>query len=387
MSVLPEALSDPWPAGAPGGAEALVAQISECLTTGVARHVLLLHLARLPATQAQPAHLRLARAALAPLARLSRATLFHLADETLVVMWRGDGAAALQRTMQSLSALLVEDSPTVASVADLAELAALPQDGPALLLKLRPEEPAPRRPAPAGALAGLDAAMLLRLERRLAGTSVARFVRRRQVWDLSGAAPVLRWEKRTLSVSELAEALEPGLLPEANPWLFRRLTRTLDGRMLALLASIQELAETRPFSLALNAASILGPAFLRFDGVLPARLRGEVVLELLAADMLADPALFLFARNFARARRYQLLLRGLSPALLGMVAWERVEMDFLRLDWGTELVAEAAALTAFEPGRVVLCGADEDAALEWGAEVGISLYQGLAADRLGAAGA
>jgi hypothetical protein len=385
VTALPAELGDPWPGQDTGGAEALELHIRDCMATGVARNGLLLHLARLPATQARPMHLRLARAALAPLAPLHRARLFHLPEDNLLVLWRGDAGEALAQARRALGDLLVEGSSTIASVADLAELTALPGDGPALLRLLQRGDGARRRAARAPDVPprDLDRAILQRLEASLAGADVARFVRRRKTWKLTQDPPSLRWEKRTLSVAELAETLEPGLLPQAEPWLFRRLTRTLDGRMLALLTSIQELADAPPFSLSLNAATILGTPFLRFDTMLPARLRGEVVLELLLADMLADPALFLFARNFARARRYRLLLRGLTPLLLTMLRLDRVEMDYLALDWHADLPAGTAAIRAADAARVVLCAADEAAAVAWGRSIGIQLFQGSEADRLG----
>ena len=45
------------------------------------------------------------------------------------------------------------------------------------------------------------------------------------------------------------------------------LTRTLDRRMLALLAEPQELRQAPPFGIALNVAALLGADFLRFDAL------------------------------------------------------------------------------------------------------------------------
>ena len=53
---------------------------------------------------------------------------------------------------------------------------------------------------------------------------------------------------------------------QKDPWLFRRLTRTLDRRMLSLLASPGRIdVAYGPFALDLNVASLLSPEFLRFD--------------------------------------------------------------------------------------------------------------------------
>ena len=119
----------------------------------------------------------------------------------------------------------------------------------------------------------------------------------------------------------------------ADRWLFRRLTRTLDRRMLALLAVPGEVRAAGPFGLDLNVASILSPTFLRFDAGLPAALRGQLVLDLSPADVIADPASFLFARDFARARGYRLLLRGITAGLLDAFPLRRTGLDLLQLRW------------------------------------------------------
>ena len=387
MTLPSQAASDAWPLAETAGADALILQVRDCMATGVSRNLLLLRLSALPPGHTRPLYLRLARAALAPLAVLSRVRLFQLPDETLVVVWRGDPGEALHRTAQALGELLLEGS-SGRSVADLAAVQRLPQDGPAMLRLLHKDETAETLmlPQPSEPGRALDRAALERLERALAGANVARFVRRRQIWQIARGAPTAQWEKRTLSVGELTATLEPGLVPDINSWLFRRLTRSLDERMLSLLASVNELQDAGPFSIDINAASILGPAFLRFDASLPAPLRGEVVLELLAADMLADPALFLFARNFARARRYRLLLRGLTPALLPVFPLNRVELDYLRLDWYPAMASDgtAAAIRATgDAARILLCGVELDEALDWACALGIAYFQGAAAERHG----
>ncbi len=126
----------------------------------------------------------------------------------------------------------------------------------------------------------------------------------------------LAWEERFLSMPELIEAVAPGRDVKADPWLFRRLTRVLDRRMLSILSDAAELRGAGPFSITLNVASVLGPEFLRFDATLPSALRDRVVIGMLPADVAADAGAFAFARNFARARSYRLCLRAVTAALL-----------------------------------------------------------------------
>lgn len=233
-------------------------------------------------------------------------------------------------------------------------------------------------------LPALSTDSLATLETSLAHADVARFARRRPVWRLNDGPPSIAWEHRTLSIPDLAGELMPECDVRKDPWLFRRLTRTLDRRVLALLAGTGELAGARPFALDLNAASLLSAEFLRFDAVLPSALRGKVMIALMAADIMADTAAFMFARGYARARGYRLMLRGATPALLHILEPEALEVDHVQLRW-SEALAEVLPETmgAALPGRMVLFDTTDPVALDWGAKAGIRLFQGPAAQAVG----
>ena len=240
------------------------------------------------------------------------------------------------------------------------------------------------RAAPAASQASpppLEPAGLAALEASLAQADVTRFVRRHPVWRFGKRETSLAWEKRTLSAGELAAALTPGRDIQADPWLFRRLTRTLDRRMLSLLGHPEELAGAGPFSLDLNIGSLLSPEFLRFDTALPGALRHRVVIELMPADVMADPAAFMFARGFARVRGYRLMLRGVTPALASVLALPALELDYVQCTWSGDLGAGNLP-PGCPPEATVLAGANDPAAIAWGREHGIRLFQGDAMDEL-----
>ncbi len=199
--------------------------------------------------------------------------------------WRGEAEAALLDVVDALDHLLTTRR-LGADAADLVFLYDLPDSGDLLLEHVgRMRRTGPRRRDAADA-ARPGSLMLLEA---MPGAGRRRPVRPAAV-GLAPRRPTrsLAWEERTLSLAELAAELLPGYDLAADPWLFRRLTRTLDRRMLALLASPGELAAARPFALDLNVASLLGPEFLRFDAALPPALRGRVVLALSPADVVAD---------------------------------------------------------------------------------------------------
>lgn len=359
-------------------AQLLASLVRDCVTAGIGRHACVVHLSRLATDRVRPHHMRLARAALEPLAQADRARLFTLPNHDLVAIWRGPAETALETSRAAILHLFTEDA-TVAGgeVAELWEELDLP-DAAARLLSLA-EQPTARAlvPKPEPETLPLDPVGLAALEAGLAHADVARFARRRQICAFMPNGHFFpRWEKRYLSVDELAESLVPGHAPRAEPWLFRRLTRTLDRRMLALLAAPGELAEAGPFAINLNVSSILAPEFLRFDTALPQNLRGRVIIDLLAADVLSDPAAFMFARDFAKSRGYRLVLRGVSAELLPVFSLDRIGLDYLQLRWSEQVAAIGDRELVADAGRIILSHVDTHHAVAWGRVHGIGLFQG-----------
>jgi hypothetical protein len=228
-----------------------------------------------------------------------------------------------------------------------------------------PEPPQARRP--------LDRATLEHLEQSFSSADMTRFARWRPICRVGPGGMQLAWEERFFSVSELIETGAPGYDPKADIWLFRRLTRLLDRRMLALLSDRETLRSAGSFSITLNVASVLGPEFLRFDASLPPALRDRVMIDLLPADILSDAAAFAFARDFARARSYRLGLRSVTASMLAFLDLPAMELDFVHLRWSAELGGLACLP---EPGaaRYVLAEAAEPDAIAWGERTGIGLF-------------
>ncbi len=372
------------PAGFPGLA-ALQGLVRDCAASGVERCVLLLRIDLLPPRLARPHHLRLMRDALDPLLSAERARLHDLPTGRLAVSWRGPAAALLQQSREAMEHLLgtgFRIGPATAQ--SLVRLFNLPRDGAELLAAAGRDDDAEAAPRRRQAIPvapprmPLDAAALAAMERHLAGADMTRFARRKPVHRLDGGQVRLAWERRTLSIPELADTLAPGRDIRADTWLFRRLTRVLDSRMLALLSAPFELRGAGPFSLGLNVDSVLSPEFLRFDSVLPGSLRGHVVLEMQPADVLADPAAFAFARGFAQARGYRLLLRGVTATLLPLLCLPTMELDFVQLRWSPDLKRLAPAILRAGGAEWMLSRADDADAVQWGRDQGFALFGGRA---------
>jgi len=351
--------------------------VRDCRLADIARNVAVVRLSRLDPDRLRPHHHRLAQAALEPLAHADRARLFVLPTRDIVAVWRGPAEVARSTSRVAIEHLFIGDDSFPISPERLWENYTLPNDAEALLAIARGPDDKPALQAMQVKLIPLDPTSLAAFETQLTHADMARFVRRLQVGAVqSGGGMALAWENRRLDIQELGACLSPRHDLQAEPWLFRRLTRTLDRRMLALLAAQGELSDAGPFSFHLNIASLLGLEFLRFDEALPAALRGKVSIDVMPEDVLSDPSAFLFARDFARARGYRLTLSGLAASLLPMLPVRRLGLDRVHLRWSEALQSADLTMLQAEPGRIVLGGVDNESVLAWGIAQGINLFAG-----------
>jgi hypothetical protein len=351
---------------------ALAALVDECISLRIPRQVLLLELPGTLPRPLRPNLRRLLADQLEPFALADRARHFGLPDSHVALVWRAHRDDALEQSAERLRVLLSDATDAT----DCVTLCHLPADGEQIQAFLRrvtaPRDNA-RKAAPARKL---NVAELAGIEQALSSADVARFVRRSRVWQFGHGGLLPRWDHRRLDLIELAAALAPGFDLAADPWLYRRLARTLDRRMLALLGDPTEVRGAGPFIIDLDIDTILHPAFLRFDASLPLALRGEVMLRLSPADLVQDPAGFLRARELARARAYRLLLGGGDPRLAALFPPARSRIEMVEVAWP---LAEPPL-----PGRhLLLTGANNLEALEWAVQHDVALVSGSAADAAG----
>ncbi len=339
-------------------ARALRDIVRQTRTSGVSRRAVLLHMDRMPPAIARPHHHRLARAALLGLTERDHAQSFELSRGRLAIVWRPRGGEEIGSAMAGLDVLL-RDLPQGSAVplGQLISVYDLPGHAAWLLDELAEMEAGAAQAADPAL--GLDAPLLIRLEESLAQADLAPLIRARPVIDIEGASPKLAWEERTIGVAEMAASLCPGRHLQEATWLFRRLSRSIERRMLALLTAPRELAGARPFSLLMSVSSILSAAFLAFDAALPAGLRGKIVLRLEEADILADTMSFSFARNYAAARGYRLALR----AEAGLLDARAAGLDYAEIALSEEVAADPARLP--DRAMLVLGGVDDAAQMAW----------------------
>lgn len=368
----------------PGAAAAiaLAGLVREAVAAGVERRVLLFRPTRLTAARRREPQMSLLRDAWDALRRTSRTRVFTLPRGGLVAIEPAP-AHHLMEAERTLAGML-EPVEAAASLA----LLRLPDQAAAVLaaveeaLGLVDAVRTATRPVAGRAPEGDSIAAA---ERSLASADVSAFLRRRKVCRLASGsgAPETLWEDLRLSLHDVRDALLPGSEPARAPGLTRRLRRALDRRLLAGLARNEELRRMGPICLALGIDAVTSPEFLRLDALWPLALRGGLTVALAAEEVAMDPAGFAFVRDLLHARGHRVMLDAAGPSALLALPPSRAGVDRLRLRWSDALPAlgsaQAESLRTVLPGgpdAVVLSGVDRAAAIAWGWEMGIGLFQG-----------
>jgi hypothetical protein len=364
--------------GPPGGMAELARLVRDAAATGATREALCVRLSRLPPGLRKPTHRRLIAATLEPMRECGRVRAFDLPNRDQVLI-AAPPARDLAEAREALAALLGEAAEVVCTTLRLpgesAALLAAMEDG----LGLPPGKP--RR----GGETPLDAAGLAALERALAQADLEPFQREQMVARIApdAEAPRPAWQDRRIEIGELRDRLLPGADWESDPALARRLRRSVDRRVLSDLARTGIAGRLPALGVPLALASVTGPEFLRLDAALPARGRAGLLIGLEPVDLLADPGAFAFAAAFAAARGYRFALEAAEPAAALLLPPRPAGIGVLRLAWSPALARDAAVVRALAASghEIVLAGADRPAAIAWGWEAGVRLFQGRVVDR------
>lgn len=413
------------PVAEPAVAERLLAEAARrALRYPEGRMALVLHLARLPALR--PHHRRVARAIFDDAALRNEGQVFALSGGDLVLLCRAPetrlpaGAAATppvagadpRALPQTLRRLLRNE---IADPAELITLWRLDEEPRELIAYAAARFAEGTEAAGAPSDPASSAPLLAEPQTTTAGTlavlaetaPVADLLRRQMAVHLphglgANGQPELRPLLRELicRVDLLEARLGATGEATADPFLLRHLSARLDRRVLEMLAAALgrggpiDLAAAGPLAIHLNLSlpTLLSEAFAAL-----ATLAGEVGarlgVEVSFVEAVGDLSAFGRARRLLKRLAIPLVLDEVSPLALALSRPWLLGADLLKLVWSPRLIdlpAEerpvlAAALERIGLERVILLGADDEAALRWGLGRGIRRFQGVSSDALLAA--
>ena len=172
----------------------------------------------------------------------------------------------------------------------------------------------------------------------------------------------------------------------ADPYLFRHLAGKLDDRMLHGAHNAVRDGGAPALRMHLNLAigGILSPAFDRLAAVM-AGAGAALAIEVPLMEACGDPAGFARARARLVEAGVALVLDGVSHHALALTHLNSLAPDWIKLDWSDAMMGHAPTLEGLAwlgVGRVVLARAESAAAVQWGLQQGIALFQGRHIDAL-----
>jgi EAL domain-containing protein (putative c-di-GMP-specific phosphodiesterase class I) len=149
-----------------------------------------------------------------------------------------------------------------------------------------------------------------------------------------------------------------------------------------MLSKSTDRSITGEISVNLNISTLLSPEFMAFDDAVIASMRGSIVIELQKVDIFSDLNDYMFARDFAKERGYRICIDGLTHETLPFVDREKLGADMVKLIWNSDIIDNVGPKRAKRlikragASKVIFCRCDEEAAVEFGQEIGVNMFQG-----------
>ncbi len=377
----------------PGSAERLLHDAA----VRAARHpqgrlALVLHLSRLRPPAPRPHHARIARAILQEAALRRDGHVFAPRNGDLILICtNGPDLLALPEMLGRLLRLDAPEPAAIVSSWRLEQTAEPLLDYAAGRLADRAPTPGTRPPAAPASPLALDA--LAAAVQRAHWPDITR--RQTAVLlagrDLIGTALRPLFREVTVTLAAIDPAQQDGGPVSGDACLLGHFAPRLDAALLAALTDALgnggplDAADRSapPLHLNLAVSTLLSPAFGAF--AVRCRKAGRMLgAEVALPEAAADPSAFARARRLANETGWALVLDGVTcDALLVTRPWA-LRADLVKLAWSpllpdlpaAERPALAAALAAIGVARLVLCDADDEAAIRWGLAQGIRRFQG-----------
>jgi EAL domain-containing protein (putative c-di-GMP-specific phosphodiesterase class I) len=246
-------------------------------------------------------------------------------------------------------------------------------------------QPAPS-PRTKKTLAVFTASNLATIERDMLDVDLSATIRRQPICAALPETPVRTvFDEMYININHLRQSMGIDVDLLSNRWLFKYLTQILDERMLDAIQRSPLRYLSKPISLNLNIPTLLSSRFLEFDAAIKPSTKVSIVVELQIADVFADMAAFLLAKDTVQKLGYRVCLDGVSELGLPQIDRQRLGFDLIKLIWNSDgeqdvksakNIKLAEAVRQCGNNRVILTRCDNKQAVEYGQALGITLFQG-----------
>lgn len=247
-------------------------------------------------------------------------------------------------------------------------------------------------PLPRAPMRLFTASNLASIERDVKDVDLSATIRRQPVCAaIPDTAMRTVFDEMYINISHLRQSMgiEVDLL--SNRWLFKYLTQILDDQMLQMIQRNPARFLANPVSLNLNIATLLSNRFAEFDAAIKPSSKVAVVIELQIADVFADMAAFMAAKDTVQKLGYRVCLDGVTELSFPQIDRQRLGFDLIKLIWNADSAKDitsennrklADAIKVCGTNRVILSRCDSNHAIEYGQAMGLTLFQGRFIDSI-----
>ncbi len=207
---------------------------------------------------------------------------------------------------------------------------------------------------------------------------------------MKGKEPKIMFKEVYTNLNHLQQIIPLNVDLRSSKTLLKYLTKVLDKKVLGVLKDKASM-HTAPISINLNVVTLFTEEFAEFDSVVAPKHKPSIIIEIHVADVFEDINKFVLARNTLQSLGYRVCLDGLNDLSFKQIDRNALGFDLAKLSWSPEMGTKsnkendeelAAAVKRCGPTRIVLCRCDNQAAIDYGKSIGISLYQGHHVDSL-----
>jgi len=184
-----------------------------------------------------------------------------------------------------------------------------------------------------------------------------------------------------LHIRHLNRLLYPGTDLLSDPYLFRYITPSLDKKVLGLLLRRNTALIDSALSINLSLATILSKEFEEINEQIHKNIKNEIIVEIQMADLFADITSFSLAVNKLKNYGYKLALDGLNALSFQQINRQNLGFDMVKLYWEDDnsisyREALKQAVEKADPKRVILSRCNNAGSVNFGLELGVSIFQG-----------
>ena len=172
--------------------------------------------------------------------------------------------------------------------------------------------------------------------------------------------------------------------------LFKYVTETFDKRVLKYIQN-KDLKLDKSVSINLNVKTLMTEEFAEFDRSLDKQKKSSIIFEINIANVFEDIHKFVFAKEELQKRGYRICLDGLDDLSFLQIDRKSLGFDLVKLKWNKDMGCNnssekgsilANAVKECGANRIILCHCDDQAAIDFGKSIGVSLFQGRYIDKM-----